>query len=322
MIVTCPSCDTKYEVLRDILIPNGRRLRCVRCKHTWTERPPDGDESSDDDDDIEVPSLDEINQSSGASRSKDSSMEDTYDEDEDEDDEDEDEDDDDDDEDDEDDDSPKKNKKKKGLIGRVIKLFLSLILIVVVVLALLLNRGRILEIWPPSKSLFELSFIEKIYKFPLFQKLYNLPYVDVGNIDSISSGGLYIAPPVPTEQIIDSVSNLVITGKVENQSSIKLQVPSIIQVVILDDNNKELVVSDFPSPVEDLTAGSNFEYDFVIPDVPSEINNILVRFKINAQKAEFKNEENGQSDKKTNSQTLSGRTVNKEKAEKLKKVFE
>ncbi len=320
MIVTCPSCDTKYEVLRDILIPNGRRLRCVRCKHTWTERPPDGDESSDDDDDIEVPSLDEINQSSGASRSKDSSMEDTYDEDEDEDDEDED--DDDDDEDDEDDDSPKKNKKKKGLIGRVIKLFLSLILIVVVVLALLLNRGRILEIWPPSKSLFELSFIEKIYKFPLFQKLYNLPYVDVGNIDSISSGGLYIAPPVPTEQIIDSVSNLVITGKVENQSSIKLQVPSIIQVVILDDNNKELVVSDFPSPVEDLTAGSNFEYDFVIPDVPSEINNILVRFKINAQKAEFKNEENGQSDKKTNSQTLSGRTVNKEKAEKLKKVFE
>ena len=320
MIVTCPSCDTKYEVLRDILIPNGRRLRCVRCKHTWTERPPDGDESSDDDDDIEVPSLDEINQSSGASRSKDSSMEDTYDEDEDEDEDDEDEDDDD--EDDEDDDSPKKNKKKKGLIGRVIKLFLSLILIVVVVLALLLNRGRILEIWPPSKSLFELSFIEKIYKFPLFQKLYNLPYVDVGNIDSISSGGLYIAPPVPTEQIIDSVSNLVITGKVENQSSIKLQVPSIIQVVILDDNNKELVVSDFPSPVEDLTAGSNFEYDFVIPDVPSEINNILVRFKINAQKAEFKNEENGQSDKKTNSQTLSGRTVNKEKAEKLKKVFE
>ena len=165
MIVTCPSCDTKYEVLRDILIPNGRRLRCVRCKHTWTERPPDDEGSSDEiDDDIEVPSLDEINQSSGAGRGKPSSIDDDdddHDDDEEDEDEDEDEDDDDDDDDDDEDDDEndsKKKKKKGGLIRRIVKLFILLTLIVVVILGLLLNRGRILEIWPPSKSFFEISF--------------------------------------------------------------------------------------------------------------------------------------------------------------------
>ena len=40
MIVTCPGCETKYEVIEDALIPNGRILRCVRCGHKWTQRPP------------------------------------------------------------------------------------------------------------------------------------------------------------------------------------------------------------------------------------------------------------------------------------------
>tara|TARA_Y100000589_G_scaffold316828_1_gene342057 strand:- start:1343 stop:2311 length:969 start_codon:yes stop_codon:yes gene_type:complete len=322
MIVTCPSCDTKYEVLRDILIPNGRRLRCVRCKHTWTERPPDDEASSEEfDDDIEVPSLDEINQSSGVSRGKPSS-DDDYDEDEDEyedegegegEDEDEDED---------EVDSPKKGKKKRGLIGRIVKLLVLISLICVIILALLLNRGRILEIWPPSKSFFELSYVKKIYKYPLFKKLYDLPYVDIGNIDSISSGGLYIAPPIPTEQIIDSVSNLVVTGIVENQSSIRLQVPSILQVVILDNNQKEIIISDFPSPVEDLGSGSNFEYEFVIADIPSEINNILVRFKVNDQNVNVEDEKKDEQIENNKSQASSGRKINKEKAAKLKKVFE
>mgnify|MGYP001168128225 CR=1 FL=1 len=324
MIVTCPSCDTKYEVLRDILIPNGRRLRCVRCKHTWTERPPSVNEALDDEDDdeIEVPSLDEINQSSGALKSKsDETSEDDFDDEEDDDEDDEDEDD----EDEEEDEAPKKKKRKKGLFGKILKSLLLIIFILIILIAILLNRGRILEFWPPSKAIFELSPIEKLYKSPLFKKLYDLPYVDVGNINSISSGGLYISPPIPNEQIIDSVSNLIIKGVVENQSSIRLQVPATMQAVILDNSQKEIIVSEFPAPVDNLLGGSKFDYEHVLQEVPEEISNIIIRFKIKDSNELSKDVSTSRDDMQKDvpkSSSSSGRTVNKEKAAKLKKVFE
>lgn len=40
MIVTCPNCGTRFQLEPEVLIPNGRRLRCVKCAHSWTERPP------------------------------------------------------------------------------------------------------------------------------------------------------------------------------------------------------------------------------------------------------------------------------------------
>mgnify|MGYP001181599179 FL=1 len=115
---------------------------------------------------------------------------------------------------------------------------------------------------------------------------------------------------------------VVVTGIVENQSSIRLQVPSILQVVILDNNQKEIIISDFPSPVEDLGSGSNFEYEFVIADIPSEINNILVRFKVNDQNVNVEDEKKDEQIENNKSQASSGRKINKEKAAKLKKVFE
>jgi predicted Zn finger-like uncharacterized protein len=41
MIVSCPQCDTHFDLDPKVLMPNGRALRCAKCKHTWTERPPD-----------------------------------------------------------------------------------------------------------------------------------------------------------------------------------------------------------------------------------------------------------------------------------------
>ena len=42
MIVSCPQCDARYEVDAQVLSPNGRRVRCAKCGHLWTERPPAG----------------------------------------------------------------------------------------------------------------------------------------------------------------------------------------------------------------------------------------------------------------------------------------
>jgi predicted Zn finger-like uncharacterized protein len=40
MILTCPSCRTRYLVDPTALGADGRQVRCARCAHTWHERPP------------------------------------------------------------------------------------------------------------------------------------------------------------------------------------------------------------------------------------------------------------------------------------------
>jgi predicted Zn finger-like uncharacterized protein len=41
MIVTCPSCATRYLVETEKLGAQGRMVRCGNCAHTWHQTPPD-----------------------------------------------------------------------------------------------------------------------------------------------------------------------------------------------------------------------------------------------------------------------------------------
>ncbi|PCI33861.1 MAG: hypothetical protein COB54_02350 [Alphaproteobacteria bacterium] len=43
MILTCPECSARYVVDPKALLPNGRVVRCAKCKHSWTEAAPDID---------------------------------------------------------------------------------------------------------------------------------------------------------------------------------------------------------------------------------------------------------------------------------------
>lgn len=39
MILTCPSCQTKYVVKDGAIPPNGRQVRCANCKESWHQMP-------------------------------------------------------------------------------------------------------------------------------------------------------------------------------------------------------------------------------------------------------------------------------------------
>jgi predicted Zn finger-like uncharacterized protein len=39
MLIVCPSCATSYDVELASLQPNGRQVRCVRCRHVWHAEP-------------------------------------------------------------------------------------------------------------------------------------------------------------------------------------------------------------------------------------------------------------------------------------------
>src|SRR5687768_11390787 len=40
MILTCPSCSTRYVVNPASLGSDGKMVRCARCAHSWMQRPP------------------------------------------------------------------------------------------------------------------------------------------------------------------------------------------------------------------------------------------------------------------------------------------
>ena len=41
MILTCPSCGTRYQTAEAQFTPPGRNVRCAKCRHVWFQTPPE-----------------------------------------------------------------------------------------------------------------------------------------------------------------------------------------------------------------------------------------------------------------------------------------
>ncbi len=49
MIITCPTCATRYEAAANAFEPDGRKVRCTSCSHTWLQPPEAKAQEADDD---------------------------------------------------------------------------------------------------------------------------------------------------------------------------------------------------------------------------------------------------------------------------------
>src|SRR5262245_41799312 len=43
MILTCPSCSTRYQADSALFVPPGRNVRCAKCGHVWFQTAPESE---------------------------------------------------------------------------------------------------------------------------------------------------------------------------------------------------------------------------------------------------------------------------------------
>lgn len=69
MILECSNCSTRFIVKDALLLPDGRKVKCAKCKHIWFQDPPITIDESDDLDEAPkivenaIPDFDEIPES-------------------------------------------------------------------------------------------------------------------------------------------------------------------------------------------------------------------------------------------------------------------
>ena len=245
MIITCPNCETQFKVDAAAFIPDGRAVRCAKCSHKWTQRPPEeagapaqavddappaapaqpppdvGDDDREDapvddfDDDEDIPDIVERSVVPDA--------------------------------------APSRGRGRAAAIGG----WVALVLVVVAVLGgAFVLRVDIVDLWPPSSKLYTLI------GFPVPSPFDGLEIVDeLANLQTLEGGSTMI----------------VVSGEIVNNSAEIRDVP-LLRVVLLNVRGNPITDWGFAAAATVLEPGDATSFSSSYRDPPANTRNVKVSF--------------------------------------------
>jgi predicted Zn finger-like uncharacterized protein len=242
MIITCPSCATRYEIPPKNLGPAGRMVRCTNCSHRWFvthdetaagERPADdldgrpavdsGPEAGPDRaaEPAMPPPLDRVPEFGSAGDSGQPRR------------------------------TPKATRSTAATIG-----WLAVLLVLLILTGLVLGRNELVAIAPQAA--------------PIYQRV-GLPVTQ--------PIGLELAGIVSERLAGDTGDTLRITGAVRNIAGAERAVPRL-RVALLDSARDEVLVREIDVPQALLAAGASTRFSVDLEDPPPDARNFSVTFAV------------------------------------------
>ena len=278
MILTCPSCDSRYSVDPASLLPNGRTVRCANCAHTWTEHPPADMPKTVDDAPAAAapvaaapappepepepepwpepePEPEPLDEDDAADFGDDTHLKPQLEGD-----------------DDVDDSfevpsiddvtveatsnlaSPKGRAKRRLNVGALIGWSSLVAFLGIVIGGGWFMRDTVMEIWPPSTKLYELAGLTP------------------GRLDALALNEV-----TPSQIIEGDVTVIVVTGEIINITE-ELQAVPRMRGAILDAEAVEIFNWTFDPPAVELSAGEVLEFNTRVPNPPEGARGVLVTF--------------------------------------------
>jgi len=242
MIITCPSCATRYEIPPKNLGPAGRTVRCTNCGHRWFVPPeeaslaaapveveaPGADHAAAADTTdappapaVPPPPLDrapDLDAGNGRDRTRR---------------------------------APEATRSTAATIG-----WLAVLLVLLILTGLVLGRNEVVAIAPQTA--------------PLYQRV-GLPVTQ--------PIGLELAGVVSERLAGDNGDTLRITGAVRNVAGAERSVPRL-RVALLDSGRAEVLVREVEVPQSVLAAGASTRFTVDLEDPPADARNFSVTFAV------------------------------------------
>lgn len=249
MILSCPSCKTRYVLDPARLRPSGRDVRCARCGHVWREAAPpvapdEADLTPPPPSPPPPPPTEPAEQDSAGDRTASRPRR-----------------------------APPERRNLPALrrerpLGSTLG-WLSLGLFVAVVIgAVLLFPAQITRAWPPAQQLYNRLGLEGK------QTAQHQP---AAATPAAIEQRLRFADLAPAQRFIDGVLTLVITGRIDNIGETTQVLPPV-EVVLLDGDRLDLRTWTFRAPTTSLAPGESVRFETSLENPPPEAQDISVTF--------------------------------------------
>lgn len=238
MILTCPSCSTRYQADSARFVAPGRNVRCAKCGHIWFQTTPDAEPEPE-------PVLEPVAATPSAPEPEPSAPEpvtaaplssiltpqaaETP-------------------------PRPKKRKPQKGTVLADAIAWAALIFLAVTIgWAAVQYRQTIVELWPGVAPLYDVV---------------GLP---------VETEGIALIDVAYQHEVEDGQPVLSVTGKVVNISDRELPVP-VIRVMLSDSDQHEIYHWMFNTGVQSLKPGAESPFITRLSSPPPEARNLNIRF--------------------------------------------